>query len=103
MVLTAKVKAALMKKYAATNDLELENAGIWLKDLHPGQLFVDAEGLAMGYNPYDIAPYSMGRITLRFSFADLQPELNPDTALYHYLLRINARPPTSAPRPAPSE
>lgn len=92
-VVTAKVKAVLMKKYKASNDQELQNAGIWVKDLHPGQLFADKDGLGMSYNPYDISPYDispyvMGRITVRFTFAELEPELNPGTVLYHYLSRV---------------
>jgi len=46
---------------------------------------IGPKGLTYIYNPYEIAPYALGQITIFVPYEDLQPILRPGSILSHYL------------------
>ena len=46
---------------------------------------IGPKGLTYIYNPYEIAPYAIGQVTIFVPYEDLQPILRPGSILSHYL------------------
>ena len=72
-------------KVKTLEELE-EKEGISAVDLTPnGNCSIGPKGLTYIYNPYEIAPYAVGKITIFVPYEDLQPILRPGSILSHYL------------------
>jgi hypothetical protein len=72
-------------KVKTLEELE-EKEGISAVDLTPnGNCSIGPEGLTYIYNPYEIAPYAVGKITIFVPYEDLQPILRSGSILSHYL------------------
>lgn len=76
------ITQALRKKYHLKPEQTLADAGMLVNEVpQPASFFVSDYGLGMLYNPYDIAPYVYGTITLFIPWSDLKGIINPAGAL----------------------
>jgi len=72
-------------KVKTLEELE-EKEGISAADITPNDnCSIGPKGLTYIYNPYEIAPYALGQITIFVPYEDLQPILRPGSILSHYL------------------
>lgn len=72
-------------KVKTLEELE-EKEGISAMDLTPNDnCSIGPKGLTYIYNPYEIAPYAVGQVTIFVPYEDLQPILRPGSMLSHYL------------------
>ena len=72
-------------KVKTLEELE-EKEGISAVDITPNDnCSIGPKGLTYIYNPYEIAPYALGQITIFVPYEDLQPILRPGSILSHYL------------------
>jgi len=72
-------------KVKTLEELE-EKEGISAVDLTPNDnCSIGPKGLTYIYNPYEIAPYALGQVTIFVPYEDLQPILRPGSMLSHYL------------------
>lgn len=72
-------------KVKTLEELE-EKEGISAVDLTPNDnCSISPKGLTYIYNPYEIAPYAVGQVTIFVPYEDLQPILRPGSMLSHYL------------------
>ena len=72
-------------KVKTLEELE-EKEGISAVDLTPNDnCSIGPKGLTYIYNPYEIAPYALGQVTIFVPYEDLQPILRPGSILSHYL------------------
>ena len=63
-----------------------EKEGISAADITPNDnCSIGPKGLTYIYNPYEIAPYALGQITIFVPYEDLQPILRSGSILSHYL------------------
>jgi hypothetical protein len=66
----------------------LTEAGLWENNIHPSENFYLAnKGIGFCYNPYELAPYSMGAIYIFLVFEDIEHILKKESPL----LRIQAK------------
>ena len=72
--LNALLQKALMEKADCKDINELHDKGyLFSMEMYPSNNFVLAQdGITFIYNPYEIAPYALGRIELTVSNADLE-------------------------------
>ena len=72
-------------KVKTLEELE-EKEGISAVDITPNDnCSIGPKGLTYIYNPYEIAPYALGQVTIFVPYEDLQPILRPGSILSHYL------------------
>ena len=72
-------------KVKTLEELE-EKEGISAADITPNDnCSIGPKGLTYIYNPYEIAPYALGQVTIFVPYEDLQPILRPGSMLSHYL------------------
>ena len=72
-------------KVKTLEELE-EKEGISAADITPNDnCSIGPKGLTYIYNPYEIAPYALGQITIFVPYEDLQPILRSGSILSHYL------------------
>lgn len=69
------VVKALMRDYSAVTEEDLSNKGFFhYSDIHVGEDFYFSDtGLTFIFDPYEIAPSSMGRIEVNVPYSDLKP------------------------------
>ncbi|MCP9611080.1 DUF3298 and DUF4163 domain-containing protein [Coprobacter tertius] len=95
---TARLKVMLKEQLATDQNVKNEQAlkqlGFWTDNITPDDnFFVTGKGITWIFNPYDIAPYSMGSTEITLSFDKLKPMIkkqspilriiNPDTDANH--------------------
>lgn len=78
----------LIKEQIVANKAEIESVAdlsdfnYYEKEIKPNNNFiVDNEGITYVYNPYDIAPYSMGQTAVFLSYEVLKPILRKDSPI----------------------
>jgi hypothetical protein len=60
----------------------LTDAGLFDDSIHPTENFrISEEGITFSYNPYELAPYSMGSITISLRKDEITDLLKPDAAV----------------------
>ena len=73
---------ALRKKFNIKPDQTLASAGLLVNEVpQPATFFLSDYGLGIVYNPYDVAPYVYGAITLFLPWSDLKNLINPSGPL----------------------
>ena len=76
------MKILLSHGYFLSEDESLIDAGLFENKIHPSDNFwISENGISFFYNPYDLAPYSMGSITISLKYADIQELLREDAAV----------------------
>jgi hypothetical protein len=73
------IKEAMQKKYGSEGDPESQYSGMFHEYMLPnGNCGVSAEGVFWNYNPYEVASYSEGIITVMVPWEALKPYINPE-------------------------
>ena len=66
----------------------LTEAGLFENNIHPSENYYPAaNGIGFCYNPYELAPYSMGAIYIFLIFEDLEPILKKESPLQRILAK----------------
>ena len=74
----AIVKTGLARQLGV-NPSQLENAGVFVSQFtSPGQPYINNDVIVFHFNPYDIAPYSMGNIDVAVYPYELNEYLTPE-------------------------
>lgn len=73
--LTKLIKEQIVEQSAEIESVgDLDDYNFWSDEIHPnGNFYVTPTGLVYVYNPYEIAPYSMGQIEVMLSYDKLKP------------------------------
>lgn len=81
--LTQLIKEQILEQSAEIGSVaDLSELDFWEDKIAPNDNFyVSDEGLVYIYNPYDIAPYSMGQIEVSLPYAKLKPLLKPGNVI----------------------
>ena len=75
--LIKRITMRLMKDNNVTTEAELIELGYLTTDISiPTNMLLDREHVVFHFNPYDIAPYSVGSIDVRFTYHELRDILN---------------------------
>lgn len=75
MRLNELLQKALLEKADCKDINELHDKGyLFSMEMYPSSNFVlGKDGVTFIYNPYEIAPYALGRIELKLSYSTLEP------------------------------
>ena len=66
----------------------LTEAGLFENNIHPSENYYPAaNGIGFCYNPYELAPYSMGAIYIFLILEDLEPILKKESPLQRILAK----------------
>ena len=81
------LQRALLKSLGRKNAQEVEKEdGFSITDLSGNDNFrLDAKGMTYTYNPYEIAPYSIGVIEVFVPYEEVRHLLRPQSILHHYI------------------
>lgn len=81
------LRAQLMADYGASSVDEMQDEGFigFGEILSNGNFYLTDSEMVYCFNPYEIAPYSMGVITVRLSYERLFPLLSEGSIIRHYL------------------
>ena len=81
------LQRALLKALGRKNAQEVEKEdGFSITDLSGNDNFrLDAKGMTYTYNPYEIAPYSIGVIEVFVPYEEVRHLLRPQSILHHYI------------------
>ncbi|MCR5344680.1 MAG: DUF3298 and DUF4163 domain-containing protein [Lachnospiraceae bacterium] len=73
-----RISAIIKEKYADSLDIFLSDLTFteYKNNEFPQLFMIDYDGITVIYNPYDIAPYSVGQITVKLSYEDNKDILN---------------------------
>lgn len=81
----AECKAAPKEKNSEAIET-LDDTDYWIDAIKPnGNFYITDESINYVYNPYEIAPYSMGQTEVIIPFNKLFDLLKPETAIVHLL------------------
>lgn len=83
-VVGEKLRQALAEQNNCATVDELIQSGIFFSagDIEPTENFLlDAQGLTWTYDPYDIAPYAFGAVSVSLPWSELKDLLYPDTTV----------------------
>jgi len=68
--------------YFIGGDEALSENGLWEDHIYPSEnFFLTTDGMSFFYNPYELAPYSMGSITISLHRSKIQQLLREDAAV----------------------
>lgn len=76
---TDLIKEAMQRTYGKADDPASDYSGMFQEYMMPnGNCGVSEEGIFWSYNPYEVASYSEGIITVTVPWKDLEPYINPE-------------------------
>lgn len=79
--LTERIRKRLLEKARAPEGAGLNQLGYWEKDIQPQNPYILKQAVGFHYNPYEIAPYSMGSVDVEFTFGELRDLFKPEGPL----------------------
>lgn len=79
--LTERIKKRLLEKARGPEGATLNQLGYWETDIQPQNPYILANAVGFHYNPYEIAPYSMGSVDVEFTLEELRALFKPDGPL----------------------
>ena len=73
-------------EYYLGPEQSLVEAGLFENTIPPSDnYYLTANGIGFYYNPYELAPYSMGAINIKLSYMELMPLIETDSPLMRLL------------------
>lgn len=81
------LRRCILRDYHCSSPEELQQKeGIDVSDISGNDNFAfTREGLVYCYNPYEVAPYAVGRVHIHIPYEELRPILRPGSLIYSYL------------------
>lgn len=81
------LRRCILRDYKCSSVSELQQKeGIDASEMTPNDNFAfERDALLYCFNPYEIAPYAVGRVYVRIPFEELRPILRPGSLIAHYL------------------
>lgn len=81
------LRRCILRDYKCASVSELQQKeGIDASEMAPNDNFsFDPQGLVYCFNPYEIAPYAVGRVYVHIPYEELRPILRPGSLIFSYL------------------